>query len=141
MIDLSRRGLFGFLSGLGGAALISGKVSPADAVSLVEKAPVKATIPTEVAHAVGGARFEAMCKALERDVSQDVFDAWFRALDFERYDGTTLTVSVPVKFLKKWLDAHYVDELLRSARSAYHPIERVEIIVRPPRYTEGVALT
>jgi transcriptional regulator with XRE-family HTH domain len=51
-------------------------------------------------------KLRLLCKALERDVSQDVFDAWFRALDFERYDGTTLTVSVPVKFLKKWLDAH-----------------------------------
>lgn len=131
MIDLSRRGLFGFLSGLGGAALVGGKVSAADVVALVEAPVVEPSVPTKVVQEVGGARFAAMCKALEREVSQDAFDAWFRGMEFVGYDGEKVTVSVAVKFLKKWIDAHYGDELLRSARSAY-AIERVEIVVRPP---------
>lgn len=132
MNNLSRRGLFSFLSGLGGAALIGSKVSAADAVSFVETAPVKAAVPTKVVQTVGGTRYAAMCKALEREVSQDAFEAWFVGMQFERYDGTTLTVSVGVEFLRKWVEAHYGDELLRSARAAYNRVERVEIVVRPP---------
>lgn len=132
MNNLSRRGLFSFLSGLGGAALIGGKVSAADAVSFVEAAPVTAVVLPKVVQTVGGARYAAMCKALERDLSQDAFESWFLGMQFERHDGTTLTVSVAVVFLKKWINAHYADELLRSAHAAYGPVERVQIVVRPP---------
>ncbi len=138
MNNLSRRGLFSFFSGLGGAALIGSKVSAADAVSFVEAAPVKAAVPTKVVQTVGGARYAAMCKALGREVSQDAFEAWFLGMQFVRYDGTTLTVSVGVTFLKEWVEAHYSDELLRSARAAYHSIDRVEIVVRPPPPRAGI---
>lgn len=132
MNNFSRRGLFSFFSGLGGAVLIGRNVSAADAVSIVATAPVKAAVQTTAVQTVGGARYAAMCKALEREVSQDAFEAWFVGMQFERYVGTTLTVSVAVKFLKRWVEAHYSDELLRSARVAYHSIDRIDILVRPP---------
>lgn len=122
MGDLTRRGLFSLLSGAGGAALVGGNISIAEAASPTTKK--LATIGYG-----GGARFAAMRRALEREMTEEQFRSWFNALDFVEYRSGVLTVSVPVKFLKKWIDAHYPLELQRAARSAYPWVESVELVV------------
>lgn len=62
----------------------------------------------------------------------DTFASWFHTLRLETFDDTTVTVSVPVKFLATWIESHYSDDLLHCCRMALGSVEQVKIEVRRP---------
>ena len=76
---------------------------------------------------------EQFRRGILAEVGEDTFDCWFRAIELERLEGEKLTVSVPVKFLKRWLDEHYMRPLLRGAQRMDARVEVVEIVLRKPR--------
>jgi len=41
-------------------------------------------------------------------------------------------VSVPVKFLRNWIQSHYLDDLLRCCQAEFSGAERVEVLLRQP---------
>ncbi len=69
---------------------------------------------------------------LRARLGEDVFTSWFASIEFDRLDNGTLHVSVPVKFLKNWIQSHYSDDLLASCKTEFKQIERVEVGLRTP---------
>ncbi len=76
-----------------------------------------------------GAKVRATLRARLGD---DIYSSWFNALEFDSFDGKTVKVSVPVKFLRKWIQSHYMDELLVCCRSEFKTAEEVDVSVRQP---------
>ncbi len=79
--------------------------------------------------ALRGPRIRAMLKA---KLGDDVYSCWFGSLEFDHIDGDAVRVSVPVKFLKNWIQSHYVDDLLACCRSEFPTIVRVDVQLRQP---------
>jgi chromosomal replication initiator protein len=69
---------------------------------------------------------------LRARLGEDIYTSWFTALEFDEFDGKTVKVSVPVTFLRKWIQSHYLDELLTCCKSEFKTAERVEVSVRQP---------
>lgn len=76
-----------------------------------------------------GQKARAMLRARLGD---ETFTSWFNALEFDDFDGKTVKVSVPVKFLRNWIQSHYIDDLLQCAQAEFTGAERVEVLVRQP---------
>jgi chromosomal replication initiator protein len=76
-----------------------------------------------------GQKARAMLRARLGD---ETFSSWFNALEFDEFDGKTVKVSVPVKFLRNWIQSHYLDDLLQCAQAEFTGAERVEVLVRTP---------
>ncbi|HML44341.1 MAG TPA: chromosomal replication initiator protein DnaA [Hyphomicrobium zavarzinii] len=76
-----------------------------------------------------GAKVRATLRARLGD---DIYTSWFNALEFDGFDGKTVKVSVPVKFLRKWIQSHYLDELLTCCKAEFKTAEHVEVSVRQP---------
>ena len=74
-------------------------------------------------------RIRAMLKTR---LGEDVFSSWFGSLEFDSVDDASVRVSVPVKFLRNWIQAHYVEDLLACCRAEFPTIERVDIHLRQP---------
>ncbi len=70
--------------------------------------------------------------ALKARLGEEVFSSWFGSLEFQSFDGEVLKVTVPVKFLRNWLQTHYADVLVACASSELQGIKRVEVILREP---------
>ncbi len=70
--------------------------------------------------------------ALRASLGEEVYTSWFNAMEFQSFDGTTLKVSVPVKFLKNWIQTHYTDQLLRCAAVEFKGVEKVDVLLRQP---------
>ena len=49
---------------------------------------------------------------LKAELGEDVFTSWFARLEFEEADKATIYLSVPTRFLKSWILAHYHDRLI-----------------------------
>ena len=70
--------------------------------------------------------------ALKANLGDDVYSSWFASLEFQSFDGTTLKASVPVKFLKTWIQTHYSEALLASCALEFKGVQKIEIVQRQP---------
>jgi len=70
--------------------------------------------------------------ALRASLGEEVYTSWFNAMEFQGFDGATLKVTVPVKFLKNWIQTHYTDQLLRCAAVEFKGVEKVDVLLRQP---------
>ncbi len=68
--------------------------------------------------------------ALKARLGDDIYTSWFKTLDFDGFDGKTVVASVPVKFLRNWIQSHYIDDLLACSRLEFKGAERVDVQLR-----------
>ena len=83
-----------------------------------------------------GQKIRTMLKAR---LGREIYDSWFTAMEFDSFDGRTLKVSVPVKFVRNWIHEHYSEPLLQCARAEFSSIERAEVVWRQPGAVSRVA--
>lgn len=129
MKDVSRRGLLGWFGGMGTVlGTRQGIAIAAPQVSL-------GTVPSGEGlgePSFSWARVELLKRGLVGEIGDDAYDAWFAGMNVEGYKRGVLYVSVPVAFIKRWVEAHYGDNLLRAAQRVDGKIGEVRVSVREP---------
>jgi len=69
-------------------------------------------------------------RRLRAELGEEVFSSWFGCLELDALSDQDVDLSVPTKFLKSWIQAHYVDRILPVLVSEFPAIKRVSINVR-----------
>jgi chromosomal replication initiator protein len=69
-------------------------------------------------------------RRLRAELGEDVFASWFGRLELECVAEGCARLTVPTRFLKSWIEAHYADRVLAVYRSETPKVERVSIGVR-----------
>ena len=69
---------------------------------------------------------------LRARLGDDVVTCWFGSLDIEEADAKSVRFTVPVKFLRSWIQSHYGEDLLACCKQEFPGIERVEVQLRQP---------
>jgi chromosomal replication initiator protein len=69
-------------------------------------------------------------RRLRAELGEDVFASWFGRLELESVVEGCARLTVPTRFLKSWIEAHYSDRVLAVYRSETDTVERVAIGVR-----------
>ncbi len=77
-------------------------------------------------------KWQRIQKRLRAELGEDVFTSWFGRVELESLEDGCLHVSVPTKFLSKWLRSHYSDHLLKCCSAEFDHVERLEFRVRQP---------
>jgi chromosomal replication initiator protein len=80
---------------------------------------------------------QAVRRALQARLGDDVYSSWFLPLEFEGFDGRVVRASVPVRFLKRWIEAHYAQDLIACCAEEFVGTQAVEIVLREPRAQAG----
>jgi chromosomal replication initiator protein len=70
--------------------------------------------------------------SLRARLGEDVFTSWFGSLECETIEDGVLRVSVPQKFLKNWIQTHYIDQLLQCMKLEFPEVTRVDVTLRQP---------
>jgi chromosomal replication initiator protein len=82
-------------------------------------------------------RWEKVEQRLRAEFGDDLYSSWFARMEPDQLHDKRLTVSVPTRFLKSWIEAHYSERLLRACESEFGDLDAVAIRVRshalPPR--------
>jgi len=73
-----------------------------------------------------------MRTALIAELGEDIYQSWFASIEFENLSDGAVYLSVPVKFIQKWLHAHYADELLQVFTKRFTYIQSIRVGVRMP---------
>jgi chromosomal replication initiator protein len=67
---------------------------------------------------------------LRSSVGEDVFSSWFARMDLEAVQDESVHLSVPTRFLKSWIQAHYAERVLDAWRAEMPKVSRVDLTVR-----------
>src|SRR3954469_1714582 len=67
---------------------------------------------------------------LRSSVGEDVYTSWFARMDLESVQPESVRLSVPTRFLKSWIQAHYAERVLSCWQAEMPELERVDLTVR-----------
>ena len=88
--------------------------------------------------------WDRVMRRLRAEFGEDVFSSWFARLEFEALIEDSAQLSVPTRFLKSWIQAHYLDKVLALLSAELPAVARVALVVRtavraqPPRPTSAI---
>ncbi len=85
--------------------------------------------------------WERLRRRLRAEMGEDVYSSWFARMELVRIEGDLVNVSVPTRFLKSWIETHYV-ERVRAIVAAEFGIAgglavHVRTVTREPIRTQG----
>jgi chromosomal replication initiator protein len=67
---------------------------------------------------------------LRAELGDDLFNSWFGRMDLETLQAGQLVVSVPTRFLKSWIESHYLSKLHKIAEAEFGTLTLVQVKVR-----------
>ena len=79
------------------------------------------------------------CDRLRAELGEDVFNSWFGRIELEFVGGGQARLSVPTRFLKSWIDTHYLGHITTTLTAEVGPLARIAIFVRSSMRTDFVA--
>ena len=75
-------------------------------------------------------KWTRITKKLQVELGEDLFSSWFARMEPEHIVDDGLVVSVPTRFLRNWVAAHYSSALTRICQSELGTIDNVSVVVR-----------
>src|SRR4051812_31722601 len=75
-------------------------------------------------------RWSRIKRRLRTELGDDIFSSWFARMDLETVAPDFIRFSVPTRFLKSWIQAHYVDKVLACWQTEQPDVQRIELAVR-----------
>src|SRR3954471_804465 len=70
---------------------------------------------------------------LRTSVGEDVYSSWFARMDLESVQQESVQLSVPTRFLKSWIQAHYAERVLTCWQAEMPGVHRIDLTVRSMR--------
>src|SRR5436305_14972856 len=67
---------------------------------------------------------------LRSSVGEDVYTSWFARMDLESVEQESVRLSVPTRFLKSWIQAHYAERVLTCWQAEMPEVHRTDLTVR-----------
>src|SRR5437667_6064396 len=67
---------------------------------------------------------------LRSTVGEDVYTSWFARMDLEGVQDESVRLSVPTRFLKSWIQAHYAERVLACWKAELPILRRIDLTVR-----------
>jgi chromosomal replication initiator protein len=67
---------------------------------------------------------------LRSTVGEDVYTSWFARMDLESVQDESVRLSVPTRFLKSWIQAHYAERVLSCWQAEMPGVHRIDLTVR-----------
>src|ERR1700684_169299 len=75
-------------------------------------------------------RWQRVKDQLRNQLGEDVFTSWFGRMEFDAAENGTVRLSVPTRFLRTWIQAHYSEHVLAKWQAEDSSITRLELSVR-----------
>lgn len=75
-------------------------------------------------------RWQRIKERLRFELGDEVFTSWFGRMEFESVDNEAVRLSVPTRFLRKWIESHYADRVLAQWQVEEPTVIRLELSVR-----------
>lgn len=71
-----------------------------------------------------------VCSRLRAELGEAVYESWFGRLEIDQVSAGMAHLSVPTRFLKSWIQSHYMDRLLVAIAAEIPDVEQLSLQVR-----------
>jgi len=71
------------------------------------------------------------CARFRTEVGDAVYFSWFKCLELDRIDNGIAYLSVPTKFLRSWIHAHYLEKLRSAFLLEFPAVDDIDLSLRP----------
>jgi chromosomal replication initiator protein len=75
-------------------------------------------------------RWSRVKQRLRAEVGDDIFSSWFARMDLDGLEDDVVRLSVPTRFLKSWIQAHYAERVLACWKAELPILRRIDLTVR-----------
>ncbi|MCA3559569.1 MAG: chromosomal replication initiator protein DnaA [Aestuariivirga sp.] len=75
-------------------------------------------------------RWDRVAQRLRVELGEDLFTSWFARMELEEFEQGRLIVSVPTRFLKSWIETHYVSKLHKIGEAELGRFDSIHVRVR-----------
>jgi chromosomal replication initiator protein len=75
-------------------------------------------------------RWDRVRRRLRVEVGEDVYSSWFARMELEDANGDCVRLSVPTRFLRNWIQSHYLERLLALWRTEVPAYKKIDLVVR-----------
>ncbi|MDP4593708.1 MAG: chromosomal replication initiator protein DnaA [Beijerinckiaceae bacterium] len=76
------------------------------------------------------AQWKRMLRKLQIECGESVFNSWFGRLEFEKHFGAAIVCTVPTKFLKSWIESHFLGVLTKCVNTEFENVTQVVLQIR-----------
>ncbi len=76
--------------------------------------------------------WERIKQRLRAELGEEVYSSWFGRVEPEGLNEGLLQLSVPTKFLQKWLQSHYATKVLTTCKTELPEVASLEFLLRGP---------
>jgi chromosomal replication initiator protein len=70
------------------------------------------------------------CERLRAELGEDIFNSWFGRIELEAVASGQARLSVPTRFLKSWIDTHYLGHINAALAGEFGALTRILVVVR-----------
>lgn len=74
--------------------------------------------------------WDLVAKRLRGELGDDLYSSWFARMEPVSLNDDTLSVSVPTRFLKNWIQSHYIERVIQICRVEISAVRKLDIRVR-----------
>lgn len=71
-----------------------------------------------------------ICSRLRAELGEAVYESWFGRLEVDHVSGGVAHLTVPTRFLKSWIQSHYMDRLLVAVAAEMEAVDQISLQVR-----------
>lgn len=71
-----------------------------------------------------------VARRLRAELGEDIYVSWFKCLELHEFRPPVVTLSVPTKFLRNWIQQHYLERIIAHWTRENPEVTRANIIVR-----------
>ena len=75
-------------------------------------------------------RWDRVAQRLRAELGEDLYTSWFARMELEEFEQGRLIVSVPTRFLKSWIETHYVSKLHKISEAELGHFDSIHVRVR-----------
>ena len=79
-----------------------------------------------------GKNWDRVKQRLRAELGEEVYSSWFGRVEFVGQEDGLVQLSVPTKFLQKWLQSHYASKVLETCKSELSDVGSLEFMLRGP---------
>jgi chromosomal replication initiator protein len=74
--------------------------------------------------------WERVLRRLRAELGEDVYTSWFKCLELVDCSPPVVTLSVPTKFLRNWIQQHFIERIAAHFQREKADITRIAIVMR-----------
>jgi chromosomal replication initiator protein len=76
------------------------------------------------------AKWDRVAQRLRAELGEDLYTSWFARMEIEEVNDNRVTVSVPTRFLKSWIETHYISKLQKIGEAELGNLDSFHVRVR-----------